>query len=387
MKKIMVLSACVISVLYITSCKPDTNIPTPVKSPVPALATQSCGPSNPVASPANTHIAPYSTEQISKPTDQPMSTDELNQEVIIEDIEKVGWTQEQYDKVTNLLYGALAIRDFRSIKSLTNSDFYYFVNEILNDSYDFSDWNVGLDEKYNYNYIKDGLVEKIINSAFGINFKSGYRGGEEDGIGYIDGKYVSYVMDEQEGYSPFVYSIVPISPTEFRLLMDVTEEGGDGYRYYGKAQAVIKEDKNSIFGFNLVSFTKLKETKVRISRVGVSSEAPAEGGETFKAQYAIDGKERTSWMAKKGAGEWIKLTFDKPYSISGVVLFNNNEMQDNNSPDDVLYKFSDGTSLESNGGIYTFNYFGKTIVTDYIMIKIRSVNNSEQVALSEIQIH
>lgn len=402
-KKTAIITALFIIIFPIAAChiasvQPQATVmaSSPIKSssPIPTVQTSTSTPSITLmtTTPVITTTAPSPTA-----TETPDSSDDNDSDHIeydIPDLERVGITQEQYRKIDVMLFAALEMDDkeqyldgkpgyFTQASSLTKTELLAFSYVIIN----FYSDAIGMNRLGN-GTLDSTIVTNIIHSAFSINYvpKEGDKYGNP-----VDGYYLSYgngdfTISDSDGMDcppgAECYSITAITPTRFLLKFNIVLGTDAGFFYVNKGQAVVERDNDSLFGFHFISLTKAKESNIKFTSATASSTLPKIGSRTFNSKNAIDGKDKTAWATSKGTGEWIKLSFNKPQYVTGLVLnfgdwFDENAYDQHGQPYYVSLGFSDGTSIvvgsscQSDGiGYGQCVTFGRDIKTTYVEITI-----------------
>ena len=121
----------------------------------------------------------------------------------------------------------------------------------------------------------------------------------------------------------------------------------------------------------------------------------------YPAASAIDGNPATGWsedISGYGEGEWIELTFDGTYLLSGmriaIGLQTDSDRYFNNSrPREILITFSDGTEIlaevEDRMGYQTIS-FDTPVASSNLKVTIFSVYKGSKYAdtlISEIELY
>jgi hypothetical protein len=225
-------------------------------------------------------------------------------------------------------------------------------------------------------------VEYIIRSAFGVDYipKEGDSAGE--GLLYSGGSF-EFGADDGVIVNALPYSFTRQSSDRLMVKLNMTYDYVPGISFEGKAEAVLQEDANSLFGYRLVSLTKENVSDIAFTIAEASSYLPVNGMETYAAANAIDGDDSTAWVTQGGKGEWIKLSFDKPQDITGLILHfgdwtSDDAFDQHAMPSYCQIEFSDGSFLEGScesqeiGDDNCF-MFQKVISTSYVNITITDI--------------
>lgn len=384
MKRALSLVFCLLMFVSLAACNTAIPVDTPstAPSPSPSISTMYTVLDSTLA-PAT--ATPVPTIEMETPSPEPEETEEPEPvpEYNIPDIKKVGLTNEQFQKIDLLLYGALAMDSgengppayFADVNGLTPPRLFNFLTQILCDTIIKKYENYKDDNSF-HRSIDKMVVEKVINSAFGIEYKSGYT--EVPGtscLSYIDGIY-EYSEPQGSSIVPYVYSITALSPDKLKVQMDIVGYSDeDGAYHEAKAQAILQEDKNSLFGYHLLSLKKMKSTRPHFTSAQASSYVPAKGKTNYKPINVLDNKDSTVWMTDNGVGQWIKLTSGRKQTVSGIIM--NFDADNENCPGKIRIEFSDGSSIVCTD----FNFyisFGRAIKTDYIKITILGDDDAKE---------
>jgi len=351
MKKMMAIVFCLL--LFFTACTARSVIT--VAYPVPE------------AEPSSVASAATNTSEL--------SSDGIN--VILTSTQKV--------KIEALLTGALNMSSyctgratfFNEISSLSTDDFLEFVYIIL----DFESDSIGR-EYMGTGTISSKDVKTIIRSAFGVDYipKEGDSAGE--GLLYSGGSF-DFEADDGVIIDAHPYSFTRQSSDRLMVKLNMTYGYIPGTSFEGKAEAVLQEDANSLFGYRLVSLTEVNVTDIAFTSAEASSYLPANGLDIYAAANAIDGDDSTAWVTQGGKGEWIRLSFDKPENMTGLILnfgdwSSDEAFAQHAMPSYCRIEFSDGSFFEGScepqeiGDDNCFT-FQKVISTSYVIITITDI--------------
>lgn len=298
--------------------------------------------------------------------------------------ENVNLTDKQKHEIDALLTGALNMSGngnatfFQDADSLTASDLLGFVYVVLNDMSD----SVGEPTIQDSKELKINTVKKIIGSAFSVDYKPRKGDNAGEALMYTGSSFTLNPGDDALiSARPYSITLQPSGSILFKF--DMMGDNVPGTNYKGKGEAVLQEDANSLFEYRLISLTKGDGPDISITGAETSSSLPANGSGTYSAANAIDGNDSTAWVTKEGKGEWIKLSFDKPYDLTGLILHfgdwsSEDVFHEHAMPSSCHIDFSDGSSLEDN--CYTLELgddtcftFGKVINTSYVKITITDI--------------
>ena len=329
--------------------------------------------------------SPTQTVSVVPSSSNPL-TDDVSSEPEPANLGNVALTKDQSDKLSALLTGALNMSDissgnstyFKDPSDLRVKDLLGFVYIILNNMPE----SVGAESVVTTSPISSDLVKYIIYSAFGELYepKEGDCCGErlafagenfmmEPGDDYLITAYPYSFSHDYSGYLLVKYYMISYD-------MAVS-------KYLGKGEAVIFEDVDSHFDYTLLSLSKSND-EFAFSSAEASSNLPKNASNTYVAGNAIDGNDNTAWATDNGIDEWIKLSFDKPNSINGLVLHfgdwsSEDSFVEHSLPECCEIEFSDGTTLTDEYcetfeiGDDTCCIFDKPINTSYVKISITGV--------------
>jgi hypothetical protein len=345
MKRILAMITLIALAVSTSACNPN-RLPTAFAS---TTGSQAATPYANIATPTPASATPSTTAIQPSPSPTPEATtdidngdDESPLQNDIPDLVTVGLTEDQYSQINTLLSSALEVPFFTKPSELKKVDLLNFTAHALK-------WGVLDDQVSGLEFSKED-IEKVIKSAFTLDYRPRAGDTYEGDITYKDGKFTIFDGDYESGEDARTYSISRLSPGKLLLKFNIVGVSDIGDGYGGKGQAVIEEDKDSLFGYHLVSLTKGKETVRRFDDATASSCLPSKGEKTFTPGNAIDGKDQTAWATTMGKDEWIELRFDKPRDITGLNfgcgnwssedLFNSS-----GQPSTVRLEFSNGLTI------------------------------------------
>ncbi len=379
-KPTIVMASPVTTVTPTESPVVPTSAPTPLLSPTIQENT---------STPEPEETALDSEEPVGEPeeTEEP----EPIQQIDIPDIKYAGLTSEQFYKLKVLLLGTLYMGEFSNGKKLSAKQYLGFVWDFLDNYPELNGYNEPR-ESYTKSEIK-----RIVKSAFGFSYraKQGHGSGPYSeyttGIYYRNGKF-EYIAGEGDPYRvPYVYRIIKMDDDQLKVTFDVFNEGGGLciQEYDTKRQVILKKDKNSMFGYYIVSLSNPR-TKPSFTSAQASSVLPGVKGISYKPQNAIDGKISTGWATKKAIGEWINISSAKTQSVSGMSFYIGDRSQypdegDVDNPESgkirVKLEFSDHTSIMCDIAYDVYDKeeeisisFGREIKTKFIKITVVSTS-------------
>lgn len=347
--------------------EPDytTGVSMPTYDPEDEFLTEV--PPEPVA----TEIIPDAVEPEDTSSPKPVPGYPLLDEYSI--YKKHDMTVDQADNLRVLLGGAYSVRSFTSVYGLKPRDFLQFAFSILRfypyivmgDEFD----TIPEDSDMNRT-IETEIVEKVINSAFGVGYQSGYAGRIDYGITYSDGQYKVNYDGCMHPYTPFLFELRELSSGRSFCRMNIIEYGCDGVYYTGKAKAVVQKDDKSIFGYKMVSCQSYSGTLPKFTKVTASSYLPAEGEWTHLPANVVDDDSSTTWEAE-GDDLWIKLSADTAQTVTGMIVSADSDDWQNLR---VAVELSDGTRYSCRQGSSVIT-FGKAVRTRSIKVLIYGVDS------------
>lgn len=374
MKKIALLTALFLVIVLLSSCN---SVPAMTVQPPAASSSAQV-----TASPDETHapvLTPVLSASPSVAPQTPQTAVAGGGDIVLTDTQK--------KKIDALLTGALNMSDidtesgtfFQDASTLPMGDLLGFAYIILSDE----PVSVGRKSMDTSGPVSSKFVEDIIRSAFGVDYKPRKGDCAGEGLQYTGGSFMFAAGDDAliAAY-PFSFTRQPSDSLLIKFNMIYDYVPGTGYE--GKGEAVLLEDTKSLFGYRLVSLTKANDADITFTGAEASSSLPADGSSTYIAANAIDGKDGTAWVTNGGKGEWIRLSFDKPQDINGLVLHfgdwsSNDAFEKHALPASCRLDFSDGTSIVDKFcqsyeiGDDTCFAFDKVINTSYIKITITDI--------------
>ena len=371
----------------------ETPVPTAYAAMTPTLNKLTADIATPTPSVSAPEITAVQSETIEPDvTDEPEDVEAWQYD--IPGMKEAGLTSEEYEKIDLLLHCALAMVGengrstyFNEASSLNPAQLNGFLEEVLF-------WPICTDMGH-YQETDDGsceyiidktFIEKVLVSAFGIEYFSQYPGSEDEYLlRYQDGKYY-YSFPQGSPTTAHALFVERLSNNQVQVKFDIITEGDCNSSFDGKAYAVLEQDKDSIFGYHLVSLKEIKTKRPGFTITEASSWLPNSEKTSFAPKLSIDGKLTTGWSTDKGAGEWLKLSSDKAQTVSGVTIYCGDKtlgdeayyVEDTMANETVLIKIelSDGSVFEAELYPSTATYdmqtfsFGSEIQTDYIKITI-----------------
>lgn len=397
------LVVCVVLVLAAAGCNgmPAETIAPTVVTDSPIITAKAAEPLL-ISTPAPTPVL-MSTAKENASTPEPEETEEIVTEpeetegpapipeYDIPDIHKAGLTNEQFYKINALLYGTLYLDEFSNGKKLSAKQYLRFVWDFLDNYPELNGYNEPRES-----YTKSE-IERIVMSAFGFSYraKQGHGSGPYSeyttGIYYRNGKF-EYIAGEGDPYRvPYVYRIIKMDHDQLKVTFDVFNEGGGLciQEYDTKCQVILQKDKNSMFGYYIVSLSNPR-TKPSFTSAQASSVLPGAKGRSYKPHNAIDGKLVTGWATDKDIGEWIKVSSAKAQSVSGMSFYIGDRSQYPNEGDvdnpvsgkiRLKLEFSDHTSILCDIAYDVYDKeeeisisFGREIKTMFIKITVVSTD-------------
>lgn len=388
-KKVAAISIAFIFVISFISCSSATIMPTSSFTITPAATFIPLPTASPILTPSpmlTTAIpSPTETLETASPEPEDMFADlSYIADYKVSDLKRIGLSEAEYKKIYTLIYSALAMKNemyppffFKDASKLTPPELFNFLIEELSYFADNGDYATADNCDYS---IHQSDIEYILKSAFDIDYHSDYAGDPDDNpsLTYSNGMY-TYSEPQGSEIVPYIYNIARIKPDELKIKLDVVMDGDEGSGYDGKAQAILKEDPNSLFGFYLVSLTKSRETKPQFPTVIASSFRPPKGKKTYDPANILDNKESTIWMPGKGKNQWIEIESLSPQTVTGVIVnFNYDDFSD--WQPDVEIELSDGSKFSPVFNDSNYISFGKEIKTTYIKIILNGEDSEENVA-------
>ncbi len=343
--------------------------------------------SNSIASsslPAESSALFSSVAEPATPTPVPEETDEAatTPDYYIADLKSVGLSNEEYRKIACMLYSASnAGLYMKNVSKLSDKDYLYFCFWVLNEI-SYSDFGSGIvidtDMETSDCVVSLGSIREILSSAFGKEYSSKYAGSYDDiGIYRKGDRFLFYQVEGGSYAYPYVYKIQRISNNRIKLSIDIVTSTNFDSTFTAKAEAIIEENKESIFGFRLVSMKKTRVSEPRFNIVQASSVLSQTDSMNFHPRNVLDRDIKTIWASKPGKEQWIKISSGSPQTITGFIYRFDDFTEDSYdfaipAPIESI-EFSDGTVFrlrESN--VYTgfFVSFGKAIKTTYIKINM-----------------
>jgi hypothetical protein len=302
---------------------------------------------------------------------------------------EAGLTDEQFEKIDVLVAGVLSSGYFSKPSELRDKGIFIFVHRFLNNYPELvlgDDWYYDVGD--NGYYIQADVVEKLLRSAFGIEYRPSYAGSREIGLTYKDGAYGLEFPGEDPQPWPEYYEVSRLASGQILLKFDIVNVGGpdDIFQFHAKAQAVLQEDGGSLFGYRMVSFTEIKSSP-KFTQAGASANASDAG-------KCIDGKPGTVWAADMEDELWLEISAGSEQSITGLSFYVGDRTQGDeefvSGYLEVSMEFSDGTTYEGGvesvygtKGFYSLT-FDREVKTKYVKIMILS-SDYDTVEIAEIK--
>lgn len=388
LRRTAALLVCLVMLVSLSAC--NTAIPVATPSITPSLSpTFSTMPtvfditSVPTAIPLPT-VEEEATSLEPEETGEPEPVSEYD----ILNVKNIGLTEAQFDKINVLLYGAVGMfYFFDSVKTLETADYLQFFDRAVEGGSDV----LGFGDKSVYS-IQD--IEKIVNSGLHANYHA--RNGDkcDDTVQIRDGVIATEVNGGDPRDNAYIFGISRVSANRILIKFNIIMDSSSFSQYRRKGLALIQEDKDSLFGYCLVSLTEINEMP-SFSNATASSWLPDIKSASFMPQNSIDGKLNTGWATDKGKGEWMMLSSEKMQTVTGFSIHAGGspfaKEGDYNEGAVVRLEFSDGMTYEvginPGYGIDDYNSFpfSKEIKTKYIKVTIVS-SEDKVVYIAEVEV-
>ena len=293
-------------------------------------------------------------------------------------IDNITLTSEQNNKLFALFEATLNMCGdwgdptfFKDSSAFSVDDLLSFAYTVINDT------NL-IDEDYiDTETVNSEMIQNIIRSAFGIDYTP-QKGDSYGELLQYNGDSFNFEGSDPQLLFTHTYSVERLSSGNLLIKYHVLADDRPLEGYICKGEAVLQEDDESLFGYRLVSMSICEDADIVFTGAEASTNMSPTGVES-----AIDGNDNTAWVAG-GNEDWIKLSFDEPQNVSGLILhFGNWSSEDafNESclPASCLIEFSDGTSVIDEDcqsleiGDDTCFFFDEVKNTSYIKVTITSV--------------
>lgn len=386
----LLLLVCLAACGYHTGTPQPTTATSMTSSPLVTSATP-MHTSKPTTTPTpEPTIEPASTSPEAEETDEPepMSTYD------IPDMEKVGLTDEQFEKIDVLLYGLSGIYEasFNNAKKLMKEDYLRFTERIMEAG------DILGKSGENDSYLTINEIKAIVKSGLNVNYhaKNGDSDGWDNSIVNSKLELIPNGGDPRE--YPHIYSISKISSDKILLKYNIIVAGNADQEYRGKAQVVLKYDESSIFGYHVESLESCSDKLPVFQNAQASSYLPDNRMRSFSPDNAFDMNDKTAWITENGIGEWIMVSSATKQNVSAISFFcgdwfDESTFDQSGQPCQIKIEFSDGTIMDV---MCVSNFldaescitFGREISTTYIKITIITIDEyypQKNIAVTEIK--